>query len=128
MKIVLFFSTFILFCHQSAAFGPCSEKYIPEHTTQELYQLRDWAIGGAFSVYAKFAGYDFDKVSYMETCPNLAIFNFGRVVGPQCTQSIDVLASYMSVSYVLEKQLSKDKEGFSSYFYEQAVEYGFDQF
>lgn len=117
-----------LFCISLNASAKCDSSYIPPHTEEELYELRDWSAGGAFSAFAELAGYEFDNQAYRESCVNVAIFNFGRHMGPQCTSSVDVMNGYFSMFHVLQNKFANDRENFATYFYEKAARYGFDQY
>jgi len=75
--------------------------YIPEHTALELQQVVIWAEGGAFNAFARYADVEFDLQSYLEDCPNMAIFNFGRATAT-AHLSTDVLRLFNGRVHQLE--------------------------
>jgi hypothetical protein len=75
--------------------------YIPEHTALELRQVVIWAEGGAFNAFARYAGIDFDLQTYLNDCPNMAIFNFGRATAT-AHLSTDVLQLFNGRLHQLE--------------------------
>lgn len=131
MKFLLVISVVLMGSSSSWALGgKCEESYIPPHTSEELGEVVDWARGGAFAVFAKEAGYEFDKVSYNQENPNQALFNFGRATGTSCLQR-DVLNGYVSMAWVLQNALQKSKnasskEAFKKLYKEYAEKLGFE--
>jgi len=99
--------------------------YVPEHTTAQLEEIARWADGNAFSVFAKFAGYDFDAAAYMDDCPNRMLFNFGYATGTEYFR-VDVLARYMQTFDGLQIMYSRHPETFREKFFELAKARGFD--
>ncbi len=130
------FSLMVLFFSQGALAvkGNCQESYVPPYTMEVLQEVQNWAMGGAFSVHAENVGVEFDRTTYMQDCPNLALFNFGRATATQCLE-VDVLNSYASAVWVLDnyyrKSLSQDPEervNFQEVYLEKAEEWGFSQY
>lgn len=126
MKSVLILCVAVMFSQGVLANSNCKEDYIPPHTEQDLFDVQEWAGGGAFAIFAKDAGYNFDRETYIADCPNWAIFGFGKALGPVCTQNVDLLSRYISLAFVMERKLEKDPEEFPEYYYEMAKKYGFD--
>lgn len=55
------------------------EKNPPPYTEQDLEKLQHWLDASVALAYAKTKlNIDYDKEAFMKTCPNLALFNFGR--------------------------------------------------
>ncbi len=99
--------------------------YVPEHTYWELMDVAGWASGAAFSVFAEFAGYNFDNAAYNAACPNKILFNFGYATGREYFQ-IDVLEQYMSTFSALQMSYAMHPETFAQKFLELAKARGFD--
>jgi hypothetical protein len=99
--------------------------FVPEHTLAELEEVAAWAEGAAFSIFAFYAGYDFDNDAYNAACPNKVLFHFGYSTGKEYLQ-IDVLARYMSRFDGLQISFSHAPETFPQKFLELAQARGFD--
>lgn len=132
----MIFSLVVLLFSQGALAvkGSCQESYVPPYTMELLQDVKDWAMGGALAVHAENAGVEFDRAAYMEDCPSLALFNFGRATATQCLE-VDVLNGYASGVWVLDnyyrKSLSQDPEevvDFQEMYLEKAWEWGFSQY
>lgn len=117
------------FSFDSAA---CDETYIPEHTPELLWELRQWGIGGAFNNFAKEANVEFDRIRYNQDCPNREVFNFGLATGTSCLK-MDVAAGFLSMDYVLTAHYYKSinnpesiEMSFQDFYLEKARQTGFD--
>ncbi len=92
-------------------------EYVPEHTFEQLEQVRDWAVGSIFQSYTKELDLNFDGKAYMESYPvrlesgepNMALFNFGLATGDEYFE-IDI----MTLSLSLQSTLAQAKQGMSS--------------
>lgn len=90
---------------------PQPEVYIPEHTWEELLLVTEWAKGGAYLGFAHDAGLEFDREAYLEDCPNVALFQFGKASGTEFLRS-DVMTGYYNTAYMLgllQAKLSKEE-------------------
>lgn len=116
------------------ALGNCAYEYIPPHTTEELLEVRTWAIGGAFIQFADEAGYTFDSAAYMADAPNIALFNFGMVTNTTCLE-LDVMTGFFSAMTHLAQVWQKHKDpntpkemSFQEAYTRIATSYGFDKY
>lgn len=98
-------------------------EYIPPHSRELLEEIKAWAAGGAFSAFAKYAGYQLDGESYRADCPDWAVFNFGRATGTQFLK-VDILSSAISYSDVLQRKYANSPETFSREFKSLALDAG----
>jgi hypothetical protein len=99
-----------------------------------LQEISHWAMGGAFSTFAEQAGVVFDSQSFLEDCPDIGVFNFGRATATSC-MDVDVLTSFISVAHVLQNYYSRSLQksdtqdessvNFQEYYLSKAVEWGF---
>ncbi len=124
--ILTIVSILVLTLGSNIAFARCEQRYIPETTVEQLYEIRQWAIVLAFIPMAEKAGYKFKADEYMKDHPNpnLAAFNFGFVTGFDC-YSVDVIASYQSYAQVLMTLNYKDPEYFKEFYIREATRYGY---
>ena len=99
---------------QWSRLGALEESYIPPHTSDDLEAVFEWAIGGAFSVYAKEARVGFDRATYVADNPYLALFNFSRATGTSCL-SRDLLSGYISMAWAFQNIYRKILEGTYAY-------------
>ena len=105
--------------------------YVPPHTYQQLLDVARWAEGGAFAVFAKYAGYTFDNSTYTDACfKNKTfncgeIFNFGYATGTEFFR-LDVLDGYFRVFNNLHFMYSRFPETFSEKYLELARARGFN--
>lgn len=132
----LIFSLVVLVFSQGALAvkGSCEEAYVPPYTLDLLQEINLWGFGGALSVHARNAGVEFDSQSFMEDCPNLAVFNFGRATATSCLE-VDILNGYASGVWVLDNYWRKslDEEArepvnFQEVYLEKAEEWGLLQY
>jgi hypothetical protein len=119
----LFILCLLFISSASYAQFPCGEP--PPFTAEELTALRGWSGGGAFRVFAKYAGAEFDFPSYRRDCPNWAAFGYGLHNGPQCTMGIDVANAFDSLIWVMSQKRARDPEHFSEYYWAEAEKLGF---
>lgn len=101
------------------------KKYIPPHTFSELSEVMEWAEGGAFSVFAPYAGFAFDHDAYRADCPNWTLFTFGRATAKEYLQ-LDVLQLALQTTGSLQMTYAHHPEEFEAHFLKQAQQKGFD--
>lgn len=105
--------------------------YVPPHTNQQLLDVTQWAEGGAFAVFAQYAGFTFDNKTYNEACFNnetfncREIFNFGYATG-KAYFKYDVLDGYFRIFNNLQFMYSHSPETFSEKYLALAKSRGFD--
>lgn len=101
--------------------------YIPPHTTKDLTILNSWAVGGAFSVFARQAGVTFDTARYWDDCPNKALFNFGLATATQYL-NVDVTTSYTNMVYALGLALNRSPQTFHDEYMKQIAQTPFQKY
>ncbi|MEM7646620.1 MAG: hypothetical protein AAF203_06915, partial [Pseudomonadota bacterium] len=114
--------------------GSCRENYVPVHSRELLYRVREWAIGNAIHFFAPKAHYEFDFEAYDDDVPHRGLYNFGQATATECLE-VDVLQYYMSafdhLNRVYQKSRdpeTKDQVNFEETFFGIAESYGFDQY
>lgn len=122
LRLMLFLGLFTFSAHSLAA-AVCFER--PPHTEEEKFTLADWAVGGAFKLFAEKAGVEFDLESYRNDCPNWGLFGYGYILGPACLDGVDVTRRYSAYIYAFNQKYQKNKEEFVEYYMNAAAKEGF---
>lgn len=125
-KALVLILTVLSFGPQAFAFGKCTDRYVPETTLDQLYEIREWARVIPFINHAEKAGFNFDDERYMQDYPNPnpGAFHFGMVTGLEC-YPVDVINQMYSYDYVLGRMSATNPEGFKSYFIQESERYGY---
>lgn len=131
MKYIFLFFTVVGFVE--TGFARC-ESPPPDHNIEDLIDVSNWAVGGAYANYAKRAGFVFDNEAYMNDNPHPSLFGFGFGTGTNCLD-IDVMDHCLSVMFVLSRFYAKvldpkteTEESFSQFFFRMAKDSGMDHY
>lgn len=100
----------------------------PAFTIEEAYALREWAVGGAFRLFAKQAGAEFDFASYKDDCPNWAAFGYALHSGPGCFAGVEVTSTYLSYMFLFERDWGSNRERFNEFYWSEAKRTGFSKY
>jgi hypothetical protein len=110
----------------------CGQSYVPPHSMEDLYELREWVTGGAFNVYAQHTSWEWDQQAYLNDNPYRALFNFGLATGGSCL-FVDIFQIYLGADHVLRQALRNSQspeaqETFDQAYMRWAEHYGLEQY
>ena len=111
------------------------KEYVPEHTLEQLEQVKQWAVGGVFQSYANSMGLNFDGEAYLKSYPVykngepfMAILNFGLATGTEYFQ-IDIMILSINIRNDLDRaSYNMSDDNFFEYYIEQSKKYEMDKF
>lgn len=101
--------------------------YIPEHTSQDIVAVTNWAAGSAYAAFAVKAGYNFDRETFEQDCPHRALYNFGYATERLYLKQ-DVLQKFFSTFNILAWLYRSTPDTFAQDYWERARSDGFEKY